>query len=198
MKKQIKYLLAILVVLLLSQITFAEVQKNTAEDIRDQAKILYMGNKIIEAQKHILTIPDEERNSFDYFLMGLTEKTPEEAIKAYEKSISLDEKYYQTYFNIASLYFNEQNYEKAIQYYKLAIKHNKKFDYGYYNLGCSYLKIEDYNNARKSFESAIKINPKEPDYYFNLGYTHKKMNNTKRADKALNLYNELMSQRNSN
>ena len=68
-------------------------------------------------------------------------------------------------------------------------------EYGYYNLGCCYLKINDYNNARKSFESAIKLNPQEADYYYNLGYAYKKLGNKKRADKAINLYNELMKKR---
>ncbi len=165
------------------------------DEIREQAKILYIGNQPQTAQKHINSIPEENRNAFDYYLIGLTEKDSTKAIKSYQKATKIDETFYQAYYNMAEQYFQVQNYDKAIENYKLAVKYNKKFDYGYYNLGCAYISKNDYNNARKSFEAAIKINPKEPDYYYNLGYTYKKLNNFKRANKAITLYNELMKQR---
>lgn len=198
MKKTIKYLLSILIILLLNLNANSQTQNFSDDEIREQAKILYMGNKLEEAQKHILTIKKNERTAFDYYLIGLTSKDSNEAIKAYIEAIIIDDKFYQAYFNIANEYFELQNYEKAISYYKQSIKYNKKLEYAYYNLGCIYLILKDYNNARKSFEAAIKINPQEPDYYFNLGYTYKKLNNIKRADKALYLYNELMRQRTTN
>lgn len=168
------------------------------EDIREQAKILYMGNQPQTAQKHINSIPEENKTAFDYYLIGLTEKDNSKAIKSYQKATKIDETFYQAYYNMAEQYFQLQNYDKAIENYKLAIKYNKKLDYAYYNLGCVYLTKNDYNNARKSFESAIKINPKEPDYYYNLGFTYKKLNNIKRANKAITLYNELIKQRTEN
>lgn len=198
-----KFIITILTTIFLTIPTYATTSPQTNnetqtnhEDIREQAKLLYMGNQLDAAQKHILKIPENEKNAFDYFLIGLTEKDTKNAIKAYEKSISLDEKFYQSYFNIATLYHDKQNYEKAIEYYKLAIKANKKNAYSYFNLGCAYLEAQNYNDARKSFESAIKINPQEADYYYNLGYTYKKLNNKKRADKAIELYNELIKKRN--
>lgn len=169
----------------------------TNEEIREQAKILYIGNQIEKSQAHILTIPENERNANDYFIIGLTTKEPKTAIKAYEKAITLDKKYYQAYYNIGTLYLNLQNYEKSIHYFKESTTANKNFAHGYYNLGCTYLKTKDYNLARKSFESAIKINPEEPDYYFNLGFAYKKIGNQKRAEKAITLYNELIKKRNA-
>ncbi len=201
MKNYLKIIFLFLTSILLINPTFAQTSDNDLtnyENIREQAKILYIGNQRDQAQKHINTIPDEEKQPFDYYLIGLTSKDYKSAIKAYEQAIALDEKYYQAYFNLAEVYFNLQNFNKAIENYKLAIKYKKDFAYAHYNLGCVYLEIKDYNNARKSFESAIKINPKEPDYYYNLGYIYKKMNNEKRATKALSLYNELIKERTAN
>lgn len=201
MKNYLKIIFLFLTSILLINPTLAQTSNNDLtnyENIREQAKILYIGNQHDQAQKHINTIPDKEKQPFDYYLIGLTSKDYKFAIKAYEQAIALDEKYYQAYFNLAEVYFNLQNFDKAIENYKLAIKYKKDFAYAHYNLGCVYLETKDYNNARKSFESAIKINPKEPDYYYNLGYTYKKMNNEKRATKALSLYNELIKERTAN
>lgn len=204
MKITIKLILLIFVITFLTMPAFCvnenkkEISINDIknEEIREQAKILYMGNQISKAQTHIMTIPEEQRNAFDYYLIGLTsDKTGDEGLWAYKKAINLDENYYQAYYNIANIYYEREDYAQAANYYRLAVKKNDKFAYGHFNLGCTYLKLQDYNQARKSFESAIKLNSQEPDYYYNLGYTYKKMGNQKRADKAIKLYNELMKAR---
>lgn len=168
----------------------------TNEDLREQAKILFLGNKLETANETILKIPESERNAEDYFIIGTTSTDPKTSIKAYEQAILKDKTFYQAYYNIGDIYLKSKNYEKAVEYLKKTIEAKKDFAYGYYNLGCAYLKLEEYDLARKSFEKAIKISPEEADYYYNLGYTHKKMGNTKRADKAINLYNELIKKRN--
>lgn len=192
MKKIISILITFCIIGLLTQKSFAI----TNDEIREQAKILYLGNQNQEAQKRIMLIPTNQRNAEDYFIIGNTEKDLKTAIKAYEQAIKLDDKFYQAYYNIGSLYLSVQNYDKAIEYFTNSIKYKKEFAYGYYNLGCTYLKKEQFNSARKCFEAAIKLNPEEPDYYYNLGYTYKKMNNLKRSEKAINLYNELIKKRN--
>lgn len=192
MKILTNILISFVIIGFITQQSFAA----TNDEIREQAKLLYMGHQNEEAQKRILLIPIEQRTAGDYFIVGNTEKDIKLAIKAYEQAIKLDDKFYQAYYNIGSLYLSVQNYDKAIEYFKSSIKHNKEFAYGYYNLGCAYLKKEQFNSARKCFESAIKLKPEEPDYYYNLGYTYKKMNNLKRSEKAINLYNELIKKRN--
>ena len=183
---------------LLLSISVEKVYCTTNAEIREQAKILYLGNQREQSQSHILTIPENERTASDYFIIGLTSPTETESIQAYNKAIILDKDFYQAHYNIGSIYLNAKAYDKAIQYFKDAVKTKKDFAHGYYNLGCAYLKKEEYNHARKSFESAIKITPEEADYYYNLAYTYKKMGNQKRADKAIALYNELIKKRNKN
>lgn len=192
MKKFFNTITAVLIIAFFSAQAFCA----TNQEIREQAKILYLGKEFSTAKERILQIPPSERIAADYFLIGNTEKDLKPAITAYEEAIKLDNDFYQAYYNIGSRYFDAQNYEKAIFYFKLAVNRNKKFEYGYYNLGCAYLKTEQYNQARKSFESAIKLNPQEADYYYNLAYAYKKTENLKRAEKALGLYNELVKKRN--
>ncbi len=192
MKKISRLLSTIFLISLSSQQIFCA----TTDELREQAKILFMGEKYEEAEETTLQIPIADRTAADYYLIGKTSNNFKKALKAYEEAIKLKPDFYPAYFNIACLYSNVQNYEKAIYYYKLSIKYKKDFAYAYYNLGCLYLKTEQYNLARKSFESAIKIKPDEPDYYYNLSYTYKKLDNTKRAEKAIHLYNELIKKRN--
>lgn len=168
------------------------------DEIRNQAKVLYLGNHKTEAQQRILTIPEADRTASDYFLIGNTTTELKAAIKAYENAIKADENFYQAYYNIGCRYADIQNYNKAIFYFRETIKIEKDFSAGHYNLGYSYLKTGQYNLARKSLEDAIKLNPEEPDYYYNLAYIYKKLNNTKRAEKALKLYNTLIEKRNAN
>lgn len=175
--------------------TYAPAISASNEDIREQAKILYLGDKMEEAQRRILEIPQNERNAADYFLIGNTLEDKKLAIQAYEKAIGLDKTFYQAYYNLGQIYLGVDNYEKAIEYFKSSVKYNKDFAYGYYNLGCTYLKTEQYSKAKNAFENAIRLNPKEPDFYYNLAYAYKKTENLKRADKAINLYNELMKKR---
>ena len=194
MKNFIK--IAIICLFVLNWGTFAFAITNI--ELREQAKLLYIANQNDEAAKKILLIPDAQKTAQDYFLLGNTAKTKKEAIAFYKKAITLKPKYPQAYFNLADIYYKSKDYEQAIVYYKQAIKYDKKFAYAYYNLGCTYLAAEKYNPARKAFESAIALSPEEPDYYYNLAFAHKKLNNTKRTEKALNLYNELIKRRNEN
>lgn len=170
----------------------------TNDEIREQAKILYIGSKPQEAQSRILEIPINERIAADYFLIGNTVTDKKVAIQAYEKSINLDEKFYQSYYNLGLIYLGVENYQKAEEYLKSSVKYNKKFAYGHYNLGCIYLKKEQYHKAKSAFEESIRLKPDEADFYYNLGYTYKKLENPKRAEKAVNLYNELIKKRNEN
>ena len=188
----------IIFLLLILSIFIPNAFSATNEEIREQAKLLYLGQKPLEAREHILLIPADQRTAEDYFFMGLTGQKALQITKPYENAIEKNQKFYQAYYNLGDYYYKDKNYERAIYYYKQAVKYNKKFDYGYYNLGCVYLEKGQFNDARKSFEKAIEIQPEEPDYYYNLGYAYNKLNNPKRAEKAVKLYNELMQKRNEN
>ena len=170
----------------------------TNEELREQAKVLYLGQNTKEARARILLIPQEQRTADDYYILGLTAEKPLQLTKSYENAIEKKQTFYQAYYNLGTHYFGLNDFEKAIYYFKQSVKYNKNFDYGYYNLGCAYLQTEQFSQARKSFENAIKIQPEEPDYYYNLGYTYKKLNNPKREEKAINLYNDLIKRRNEN
>lgn len=175
--------------------------QTNSEDIRTAAKLLYMSNKPQQAQIKLLEIPENERITSDYLLLGNTFSDlykQKEAIASYEKAISMDKTFYKAYYNLANFYLSNYKNDEAIKYYKLSVKYKKDFGYAYYNMGCAYLNNGDFSGARKSFEKAILLKMDEPNLYYNLAYIHKKEGSVKKAQKALDLYNQLMKNRNEN
>ena len=76
--------------------------------------------------------------------------------------------------------------------YKNAIKYKSGFSYAYFNLGNAYFKSGNFNGAKKAYVNAIRHDGKIPEYYYNLSFTYKKLNDLKKAQKYLDIYNEMI------
>lgn len=163
-------------------------------DMQKQAEIIeffrasYSLGKYDEAQKIINQIDEKNYDSETLLLIGNIYDTKNDtttAINYYQKAISIDEKNYKAYYNLALLYTRLKKYDLAVENYKKALKIKKDFAYGYYNLGCAYLELNDYKKAKKSFINATVYNPNERKYFYNLAYSYKKLNKEKIAQKIL-------------
>ncbi len=187
MRKKIIIILAIL--LFNISICCADSTKN------DQINILYAENNIKEAFNLILSIPEEERTSQNWLLMGnilQDEGKLDDAAFMYNRAISINEKYYKAHYNLGNIYMLQDKPNLAIQSYKKAVKYNPDFAYGYYNLGCAYLKIGKVKSAKWEFYKAIDLNNQVPDFHYNLAYTFKQLNKEKQAKTYLDFYNKLI------
>ena len=165
-----------------------------SENLSELAIAFYNDNSIEESLECLNKIPDSEKSSQDYLLLGNIYDEFGDRIKAYKlynKAIKCDDKSFKAYYNIANLYFDNREYHKAIYYYKLALKNTKENAYINYNLGCSYLKIGDLKNANSEFLKAINIQNDIPEIYYNLAYTYKRLGNEKLSKKNLEIYNKL-------
>ena len=176
---------------LFANTTFANVNN-------EQIKVLYAENNIKEAFNLLLSIPEEERTSENWLLMGnilQDEGKIDEAIFMYNSAISTNVKDYKAHYNLGNMYMLQNKSNMAITEYKKSIKYNPEFSYGYYNLGCAYLKINKPRNAKWEFFKAIDLNNQEPDFYYNLAYTYKTLKNDKQAKIYLDLYDKLLEQK---
>ena len=151
-------------------------------------------NNINEALNLLFSIPEEERTSQNWLLMGnilQDQNKPADAIFMYNNAIATEPKNYKAHYNLGVAHLMQNQPNLAIEEFKKAIKYKSDFAYAYYNLGCAYLKVEKYNKAKWEFLNAITYNNQVADFHYNLAYTYKKLNNEKKAKIYLKYYNEL-------
>ena len=168
----------------------------TTNDIREQAKFLYNSNDIKTSLALYNKIPEQEKLSEDWFIISniaQDNNRTDDAIFYLKKAIETDNKNYKAHYNLGNLYFNAEKYNMALDEYRKALKIKKDFAYAYYNKGCCYLKKKSYFNARYEFKLAIKENPNEPSFYYNLAYTYKMLKKPKKAQEAIEIYNQLIT-----
>ena len=174
---------------LFANTTFANVNN-------EQIKVLYAENNIKEAFNLLLSIPEEERTSENWLLMGNIQQDKgnlKDAIFMWESAILADEKFYKAYYNLGVLYFEEEKYSLALTNFKKAKKFNLEHPNIYYNLGCTYLKLGEFKKAKNELLYAIQLKNTEPDYYYNLALVYKKLENEKKAKYYLDFYEKLLA-----
>jgi tetratricopeptide (TPR) repeat protein len=93
----------------------------------------------------------------------------EEAIKNYEKSISIKPDYAEAHNNIGIVFKSLGQLDDAIKYYQKAIKINPNFAEAHNNLGNAYRENDALNDAVKCFKQVISINPDLAETHNNLG-----------------------------
>ena len=170
-----------------------------ANELNDRINVLYAENNINEALSLLFSIPEEERTSQNWLLMGnilQDQDKNDDAEFMYNSAIAADEKNYKAHYNLGLIYLKQNKPNSAIAEFKKSVKYKSDFAYGYYNLGCAYLQINKLNNAKWEFFKAIDINNQVPDFYYNLAYTYKKLKNEKQAKIYLDYYNKLIERGN--
>ncbi len=113
-----------------------------------------------------------------------------EARRAYERSISLDEKYAVAYNNLATLHlylFKERKdpdeFEKAIGYFRKAIALDPFYSEAYQGLGIAYLGTQRYDEAVGCFEEILKLRPDDVQTMVYLGLSYRNTGNLEAACK---------------
>lgn len=172
-----------------------ETEKDISNDLINQACVLYNENKYELAFHMLNNVEDKNKTPLAYFIMAnilADYERPLDAIFSLQKAIQLDEKYYKAYYNLGNLYAENNQTNNAIVCYKNAIKYKSGFSYAYFNLGNAYFKSGNFNGAKKAYVNAIRHDGKIPEYYYNLSFTYKKLNDLKKAQKYLDIYNEMI------
>ncbi len=167
-------------------------------DIDININSLYAANKIDEAFNLILSIPQEERTSHQWLILGNIMQDMGkngDAEFMYDHALNADPKNYKAGYNLANLYLANGRPNMAIDKYKAVLKTKNDFAYAYYNMGCAYIKIGELRKAKNAFLDAIYFKPTEPDFYYNLAYVYKMLNKQKDAQLYLDNYNKLIEEK---
>ena len=93
----------------------------------------------------------------------------EKALEKLNEAISLDDKNFLAYNNLAHLHSMLGKFDKAIDYGTKAIELEPKNTSGYHNRATYYLKINKTNEAIDDLKKALEIDPGYPDAWNTLG-----------------------------
>ena len=137
---------------------------------------IYKSGNLSEAEiRTKKLINDNPKVVFLYNLLGLIlaeQKKDDQAIKCYEKGISINPSFGMIYNNMGILLFKDKsvvNIKKVEGFYKKAISLDKKIPEPHNNLGNLYDYLNKINDAIDCYKKAIDINPKFSYAHHNLG-----------------------------
>ena len=172
-------------------------------------KFFDLGNQVIDELISLTGIPvsDTEKRLLSFTLTNSV-KAFESFIKAYmennrpnarlEKVTSLfrqaiqkDPDFWEAYYNLGIVYFNEENYNKALEQFDKVIKALPNFSKPYYGRGLIYLKQGRYDLALKDFERVKELNPNDYKAYYYIGRVLRKQKKFKEAEKSLKKATEI-------
>lgn len=119
------------------------------------------------------------------------EKNYPEALKYYDKAISLNPYDPVVLNNSGSVYFDMQNYDEALKRYQQAVKNKPDYADAYMNIGSCYGVGGQYDLAITNLERAAQINPSLTQAYYLLGVTWRNKGNEAMALKYFDLANSI-------
>ncbi len=110
-----------------------------------------------------------------------------EALKYYDKAISLNPYDPVVLNNSGSVYFDMQNYNEALKRYQQAVKYKPDYADAHMNMGSCYGVGGQFDLAIASLEKAIQYNPNLKQAYYFLGVTWRNKGNEAMATKYFDL-----------
>ena len=129
-------------------------------------------------------------NAFENFIKAYieAEKKPadvDNAISYFEKAIKEDNRFWEAYYNLGVLYFNQRNFEKAAELFDKLIQSTPRFYKSYYGRALIYENQNDYSNAIINFKKVVELNPNDYMSYIWLAKLSRLTNNFGDAQKYL-------------
>lgn len=123
-------------------------------------------------------------------LKNLQNKNYNEAIKNFEKAITINSSNAQAYYGLGIAYYPSDK-EKARNYLNKALEYNPQYGEAYMALADVYYILGDYPATVNAAQKGIEIKPNTPKLYLLAGISQFNLKNYKEALTALNKYLEL-------
>jgi tetratricopeptide (TPR) repeat protein len=114
----------------------------------------------------------------------------EEALAAFEQSISLEPAFAVGWNNKGFILDNLKRYDEALTAYEEAIKLKADYSGAWYNKGITLVRLGRYSEALVAYDEAIKLNPHFANAWYNKGMA---LSNLHRFDEALMAYDEALA-----
>lgn len=161
----------------------------TANDEEIKSLIeLYHTKNYPDLEKKALEIINNDKENFIAFnLLGLAKSSQnknEDAIRTFDKAISIKEDYAPAHNNRGNILLKIKNFSEAILSFKKAIKYEKNSDNIQLNLGNCYFSNAQYKEAINTYEILIKSNNKFTQAYQALAKSQSLLKEYKKSDDA--------------
>jgi len=141
------------------------------------------------------TSSEEARINYNKGVASFKNKDLDNAVKYYEKAISIDPGYVDAYDNLGLAFRHQGNLEKAEFYYKKSIEIYPNGYLAHQNLAIVYGLKKLYDKALNEYKIMIKIDPNDPEGYYGIANYYMTIGNNdlalENAKKALKLYEEV-------
>lgn len=108
----------------------------------------------------------------------------ENAIAAYENTLELDDRHFNTNLNLGRIYYNDRNYLEAIPLLETAYLRRDKDVNLLYDLAKAHFYAQEYQAANVYLEDYTKRNSKNAEAWRLLGESYSKLGKSKNAAKA--------------
>ncbi len=160
--------------------------RGDAEELQRLSVACYQRGDYAQALEMILqALQVEPDNQVFYNLLGLIyEKLGQmdNAMRAYQQAVELDENYILAMHNMVILLQGQQRYEDVIRMCGRIIEKDAKFANAYNARGYALRMLEQYESAVADFQKAIELCPESAELYNHLGIVLNKLN---RRDEAI-------------
>lgn len=124
----------------------------------------------------------ERKDKNDYLgFRSMNEGNATQAIDYFNKAIRADSKYELVYFNLASVYMNQQQFDEVIKNARSCLKYHPGYNRALSLLGMAYLNKGEQENAMQVFRRNMKLNPKDVASYYYAGVIYAGSNDFKTA-----------------
>jgi len=107
--------------------------------------------------------------------------TAYEAIKAYEKVLTLDPHYAPAHINLGTLYYNQGDYALAEKHYRGAIECDDRYALAYFDLGNVLDETERVDEAIRAYRAAVALAPTYADAHYNLALAYERKKEPRKA-----------------
>ncbi|XP_074650504.1 uncharacterized protein LOC141905524 isoform X2 [Tubulanus polymorphus] len=107
---------------------------------------------------------------------------PVNAMRDYQRAITIDPTYSLAYFNAANIYFHMRQFKQAERYYNKALQFNPKDEGAFLNRAITRTFLRDYEGAMKDFICAVQLMPMSSHVYLNRGNLYSSLQQYDKAE----------------
>jgi tetratricopeptide (TPR) repeat protein len=164
-----------------------------------------IANQLIELSSVQLT--DQEKTivnrkitssiqAFEHFCLAYIEnekmnKRNEVIVGLFRRAIQADPKFWEAYYNLGIVHFNNKNYDEALKQFSTIISALPNFEKPYFGRGMIYMNQGEYEKAKNDFLKVIEFNVNNYNAFYFLGKTCVVLKQYKEAEKYLRKAEEL-------
>jgi len=157
-------------------------EKSQAMESRTQGPT---GRYLIDSREYRRHFPKPALREFDKGVEADQKGKRDDAIRHYEKTLSIAPEFYPAHNNLGSDYLSKSDFSAAQAQFEQAIKLNQSDAEAYLNLGNVFLMTKNYDAALQNLQGGLRRDPNSALGQFLLGSVYARLGKLSEAERAL-------------